>query len=70
MYVYVPAEYRKTSTRDFPVLYLRHGGGDNESSWVKDGRAAVILDNLIAADKARPMLVVMSNGLTDGSWAG
>ena len=70
MYVYVPAEYRKTSMRDFPVLYLRHGGGDNESSWVKDGRAAVILDNLIAADKARPMLVVMSNGLTDGSWAG
>ncbi|EKU90391.1 hypothetical protein HMPREF9447_01809 [Bacteroides oleiciplenus YIT 12058] len=70
MYVYVPAEYRKERKKTFPVLYLRHGGGDNESSWVKDGRAAIILDNLIASGKAIPMLIVMSNGLTDGSWAG
>ena len=70
MYVYVPAEYRKERKKAFPVLYLRHGGGDNERSWVKDGRAAVILDNLIASGKAVPMLIVMSNGLTDGSWAG
>lgn len=70
MYVYVPAEYQKDRKKAFPVLYLRHGGGDNESSWVKDGRAAIILDNLIASGKAVPMLIVMSNGLTDGSWAG
>ena len=70
MYVYIPAVYRTEQNAAFPVLYLRHGGGDNESSWVKDGRAAVILDNLIASGKAKPMLVVMSNGLTDGSWAG
>ena len=43
---------------------------DNENSWVTDGRAATILDNLIAENKAVPMYVVMTNGLTDGSWAG
>lgn len=70
MYVYVPASYERQRNRTFPVLYLRHGGGDAESSWIKDGRAATILDNLIASGKAEPMLVVMTNGLTDGSWAG
>ena len=70
MYVYVPVQYERQQNRYFPVLYLRHGGGNNESSWVKDGRAAIIMDNLIAEGKAVPMLVVMSNGLTDGSWAG
>ena len=70
MYVYVPAAYQENKNQSFPVLYLRHGGGDNESSWVKDGRAAIILDNLIASGKAKPMLIVMTNGLTDGSWAG
>lgn len=70
MYVYLPAEYHKNNSEKFPVLYLRHGGGDSESSWTKDGRAGIILDNLIASGKAKPMLIVMSNGLTDGSWAG
>ncbi|MBK5722197.1 hypothetical protein JGH11_15080 [Dysgonomonas sp. Marseille-P4677] len=70
MYVYVPAEYKRQRNREFPVLYLRHGGGDRESSWVDDGRAAVILDNLIAVQKAEPMLIVMTNGFTDGSWTG
>jgi enterochelin esterase-like enzyme/beta-mannanase len=70
MHVYVPAEYERQHHRSFPVLYLRHGGGDNESSWIKEGRAALILDNLIATGKATPMLIVMTNGLTDGSWAG
>ncbi len=70
MVVYVPAAYLEDNQTQFPVLYLRHGGGDNESSWVKDGRAAVILDNLIAGSNAVPMLVVMTNGLTDGSWSG
>ncbi len=70
MVVYVPAAYLEDNQTRFPVLYLRHGGGDNESSWVNDGRAAVIMDNLIAGRNAVPMLVVMTNGLTDGSWAG
>src|SRR5690554_530828 len=70
MYVYIPAQYERQQNRTFPVLYLRHGGGDREGSWVKDGRAAIILDNLISEEKAVPMLVVMSNGFTDGTWAG
>ena len=72
VYVYVPACYydRNNAARRYPVLYLRHGGGDNESSWVRSASADAILDNAIATQKARPMLVVMTNGLTDGTWAG
>ncbi|MDD4970479.1 MAG: alpha/beta hydrolase-fold protein [Paludibacter sp.] len=68
--VFTPAEYETEASRKFPVLYLRHGGGDCETSWYKDGKADVILENLIAAKKAVPMIVVMSNGMTDGSWSG
>jgi enterochelin esterase-like enzyme len=68
-YVYVPPGYKEDG-EPFPVLYLRHGGGDDEGSWIRDGRVADILDNLIAQHKAKPMLVVMTNGHTDGSWAG
>jgi len=70
MYIYVPAAYSKQPGKSFPVLYLRHGGGDSESSWIRDGRADVIMDNLIADRKATPMIIVMANGLTDGSWSG
>ncbi len=70
VWVYVPEIYYKNKNMRFPVLYLRHGGGDNESSWVRSANADAILDNLIAAGKASPMIVVMTNGLTDGSWAG
>lgn len=69
LYIYVPNEYHKNENKKYPVLYLRHGGGDTESSWVNDGKAAVIMDNLIANKKATPMFVVMSNGLIDGTWA-
>ena len=68
--VYLPASYRENEKLALPVLYLRHGGGDSERSWISDGKAAVILDNLIAEHKAKPMIVVMTNGLTDGTWAG
>jgi enterochelin esterase family protein len=61
MYVYVPDEYYTEKTKRYPVLYLYHGGGGMEADWVRDGRAAVILDNLIAAKKAVPMIVVMPN---------
>jgi enterochelin esterase family protein len=70
LYVYTPPQYDTEPTRKFPVLYLRHGSGDNEENWSDTGRAAVILDNLTAQRKAVPMLIVMSNGDTDGSWAG
>ncbi|MEJ4087699.1 glycosyl hydrolase [Galbibacter orientalis] len=69
LYIYVPNEYHENKDKNYPVLYLRHGGGDNESSWVNDGKAAVIMDNLINSKKATPMLIVMSNGLIDGTWA-
>ncbi len=69
--VYLPSQYFTDPVRKFPVLYLRHGGGDDETSWSQAaGRADVILDNLIAEHKAVPMIIVMTNGLTDGTWAG
>jgi enterochelin esterase family protein len=71
MVVFLPAEYSRQTAQKYPVLYLRHGGGDNETSWTQAaGRAEVILENLIAAGKAKPMIIVMTNGLIDGTWAG
>jgi enterochelin esterase-like enzyme len=59
--VYTPPGY-DGSGRDYPVFYLLHGGGDNDSGWTTIGMAHVILDNLIAEGKAEPMIVVMPNG--------
>jgi enterochelin esterase-like enzyme len=61
MYVYTPAGY-ETSTQKYPVFYLLHGGGGDEDAWTSLGRAPQILDNLIASGKAKPMIVVMTNG--------
>ena len=61
MVVYTPAGYEKSDAR-YPVLYLLHGGGGYEGEWDEIGRASEILDNLIAAGKAKPMIVVMPNG--------
>jgi enterochelin esterase family protein len=61
MYVYTPPDY-ETSTAKYPVLYLLHGGGGDEDAWTVMGRAPIIMDNLIAAGKAKPMIVVMPNG--------
>jgi enterochelin esterase-like enzyme len=61
MMVYTPPGY-ETSTLKYPVLYLLHGGGGDEDAWLTMGRANIIIDNLIAAGKARPMIVVMPNG--------
>ena len=61
MYVYTPPGYDKT-TEKYPVLYLLHGAGGDEDAWNNMGRASVIMDNLIAARKAKPMVVVMTNG--------
>lgn len=61
MYVYTPPGY-KGSADKFPVLYLLHGAGGDEDAWTTLGRTPQILDNLIAAGKAKPMIVVMTNG--------
>jgi enterochelin esterase-like enzyme len=61
MYVYTPPDYM-TSTARYPVLYLLHGGGGDEDQWINLGRTNVIMDNLIAAGKVKPMIVVMPNG--------
>lgn len=61
MTVYTPAGY-EDGGRSYPVLYLLHGMGGDEEAWTSLGRAAQILDNLIAQGKARPMIVVMPNG--------
>ena len=61
MMVYTPPGY-ETGTQKYPVLYLLHGGGGDEDAWLTMGRANIIMDNLIAAGKAKPMIVVMPNG--------
>jgi enterochelin esterase-like enzyme len=62
LYVYLPPQYDREPSRRFPVLYLRHGNGDDESRWTIEGRAGVILENLIAEGKSVPMIVVMPYG--------
>ncbi len=60
--MYTPPGYDTGQTR-YPVLYLHHGSGENETTWTKQGKANLIMDNLIAEGKAvKPMLVVMENG--------
>ena len=61
MYVYTPPGYETSKTR-YPALYLMHGAGGSDSSWFTAGRANLILDNLIAENKAKPMIVVMPYG--------
>ena len=61
MHVYTPPGYEGGDAK-YPVFYLLHGGGDEDSGWSTIGRAGFILDNLIAAKKAVPMIVVMPNG--------
>jgi enterochelin esterase-like enzyme len=61
MHIYFPPGYESGKER-YPVFYLLHGGGDEDSGWSTIGRAGFIIDNLIAAKKARPMIVVMPNG--------
>jgi enterochelin esterase-like enzyme len=61
--VYTPPDYDKSASKRYPVLYLQHGSGENETSWVKQGRVSFIMDNLIAARGAAPMIIVMENGM-------
>ena len=68
VYVYTPAGY-EGGKQKYPVLYLLHGAGGDEDAWTNMGRAAQILDNLIAQGKAKPMIVVMTNGNANQSGA-
>lgn len=61
-FVYTPSEYDKNSDIRYPVLYLQHGSGEDETGWAVQGKANLILDNLIAEKKAIPMMIVMDNG--------
>jgi enterochelin esterase-like enzyme len=68
MHVYTPPGYEANRER-YPVFYLLHGAGDVDDSWTSVGRAGFILDNLIASNKAKPMIVVMPAGHVNGAGA-
>jgi enterochelin esterase-like enzyme len=62
MFIYTPPGYDANPRVRYPVLYLQHGNGEDETEWTKSGRAQFILDNLIAEKEAVPMIIVMNNG--------
>ncbi len=64
-FVYTPPCYTKELSQRYPVLYLQHGYCENEFSWPQQGRANLIMDNLIAEGKAKPFIVVMTYGMTN-----
>lgn len=61
-FVYTPPEYDKNTKKRFPVLYLQHGMGEDETGWVTQGKLSIIIDNLLAEGKCKPMIIVVSNG--------
>ena len=61
-WVYTPAGYEQNTDKSYPVLYLQHGAGENETGWIDLGKANLILDNMIAAGECKEMLVVMNSG--------
>ena len=61
-FVYTPPDYDKNTSVRYPVLYLQHGSGEDETGWAVQGKANLILDNLIAEKKALPMIIVIDNG--------
>src|SRR5690606_40994026 len=64
-FVYTPPGYNKDTSKRYPVLYLQHGYCENETSWPTQGRANLIMDNLIAEGKAKPFIIVMTYGMTN-----
>jgi enterochelin esterase-like enzyme len=61
-FVYTPPEYDKDTSVRYPVLYLQHGGGEDETGWSNQGKVNLIMDNLITEGKAKPFIIVMDNG--------
>ncbi|EQB32678.1 alpha/beta hydrolase-fold protein [Sphingobium ummariense] len=64
-FVYTPPGYDKNQATRYPVLYLQHGWGEDETAWSNQGHANLIMDNLIAAGKTRPFIIVMTYGMTN-----
>lgn len=64
-YVYTPPGYDLEIQKRYPVLYLQHGYGENETSWPNQGRANLIMDNLLAEEKTKPFIIVMTYGMTN-----
>jgi len=64
-FVYTPPDYYKSSSKRYPVLYLQHGWGEDETAWFNQGRANLIMDNLIAEGKCKPFIIVTTYGLTN-----
>lgn len=62
LFVYTPAGYDQNTEKKYPVVYVQHGGGEDETGWVVQGKTDMVMDNLIAEGKAKPMIVVMANG--------
>jgi enterochelin esterase-like enzyme len=69
-FVYTPPDYDKTATKRYPVLYLQHGWGEDETAWSTQGHANLIMDNLIAEGKTKPFLIVMTYGMTNDAKIG
>jgi enterochelin esterase-like enzyme len=69
-YIYTPPGYDNNTSEKYPVLYILHGGGEDERGWATQGKTDLILDNLIAEKKAKPMLIVMPDGNTNTDFAG
>jgi enterochelin esterase-like enzyme len=64
-FVYTPPEYDKDQSQKYPVLYLQHGWGEDETAWSVQGRVNLIMDNLLAEGKVKPFLIVMAYGMTN-----
>ena len=69
-YIYTPPDYDTNINEKYPVLYILHGGGEDERGWAMQGKTDLILDNLIADKKAKPMIIVMPDGNTNTDFAG
>jgi enterochelin esterase family protein len=68
IFVYTPPDYEKNAAARYPVLYLQHGGGEDERVWIEMGRTNLILDNLLAEGKVKPMIVVMETSYMPGAF--
>jgi enterochelin esterase-like enzyme len=64
-FVYTPPDYSKDQTKRYPVLYLQHGWGEDETGWPNQGKTNLIMDNLIAEGKITPFIIVMTYGMTN-----
>ncbi len=69
-FVYTPPDYDKNPKKRYPVLYLQHGWGEDETAWSNQGHANLIMDNLIAENKTKPFIIVMTYGMTNDTKIG